>query len=317
MSTTCSVSDLLSRKKSRQDILSYCSQVLQAYSFDYVVSFHDIWSILLGSSLASKFKIISMSMCRKSDPGSADSIPLHLIQLQPSLPLPDDFKAIIVSSGMNLENCDDILDLLEIFQWQFPDSLQCFLCLSTHQLSSQQEQRLLQIKQLVLYPSELLVDQCATLNHELNYHSMKRQLISSASINQLESNVPGEDRYSIRILAEDIKLFAVIDGHGGYLAADMVCSLLLDMLLSKLLENGFLACDSTTIYEIIRATFHDLDELILNQVSSLISQPIPAIAGSSKRPIFQLSGCCVVLALILENRLYVAHVGYVNAVSIN
>jgi hypothetical protein len=312
MQAIYSESNLLSRKQSREDILSYYSQVLPSYSFNYVISFQDIWSIMLGSSIAARHQVLSLSMSRKNDPNSAD--PIHLVQLLPSIPLPDDFKVIIVSSGVNNESCDDILDMLEIFQWQFPDSLQSFICLSVAQLSSQQEQRLLQIKQLLLYPSELLSDKSAALNQEPSYHSMKRKLISSSSIHQLESNVPGEDRYSIRILADDIKLFAVIDGHGGYLAADMACALLLDMILSKLLENGFLACDSMTIYEIIRAAFRDLDELILNQTSLLISHPPAPTSSSSsptasKRPIFQLAGCCVVLALVLGSDLYVAHVG--------
>lgn len=37
---------------------------------------------------------------------------------------------------------------------------------------------------------------------------------------QLESNSPGEDRFRV-VQKDGISAFAVLDGHGGYLAADI------------------------------------------------------------------------------------------------
>ena len=48
-----------------------------------------------------------------------------------------------------------------------------------------------------------------------------------ADVVQFDSNSPGEDRFAIREALLDntdiIRAYAVIDGHGGFLAADIVC----------------------------------------------------------------------------------------------
>jgi hypothetical protein len=53
------------------------------------------------------------------------------------------------------------------------------------------------------------------------------------SVCQVESNLPGEDRYCVRV-TEDILTYAVYDGHGGYLAADIACGTLLDMIVASI-----------------------------------------------------------------------------------
>jgi hypothetical protein len=53
------------------------------------------------------------------------------------------------------------------------------------------------------------------------------------SIAQVESNLPGEDRFSVRA-TKDVSAFAVFDGHGGYLACDMACATLLDMIITHI-----------------------------------------------------------------------------------
>ncbi len=53
------------------------------------------------------------------------------------------------------------------------------------------------------------------------------------SIAQVESNLPGEDRFSVRA-TKDVSAFAVFDGHGGYLACDMACATLLDMIIAHI-----------------------------------------------------------------------------------
>ena len=58
-------------------------------------------------------------------------------------------------------------------------------------------------------------------------------LIPSVSIAQVESNLPGEDRYCVRV-SNDVSAFAVYDGHGGYLSADIACATLLDMIIADL-----------------------------------------------------------------------------------
>ena len=66
-----------------------------------------------------------------------------------------------------------------------------------------------------------------------NLKTMKSASFPSVSISQVESNLPGEDRYSLRV-ANDVAAFAVYDGHGGYLACDMACGTLLDMIVADL-----------------------------------------------------------------------------------
>ena len=62
---------------------------------------------------------------------------------------------------------------------------------------------------------------------------MRNSSIPSVSISQVESNLPGEDRYSVRV-TNHVSAFAVYDGHGGYLACDMACGTLLDMIIANL-----------------------------------------------------------------------------------
>lgn len=57
--------------------------------------------------------------------------------------------------------------------------------------------------------------------------------VPDISIAQVESNLPGEDRYCVRV-TNDVSCFAVLDGHGGYLAADIACAGLLDMIISHI-----------------------------------------------------------------------------------
>jgi hypothetical protein len=57
--------------------------------------------------------------------------------------------------------------------------------------------------------------------------------IPAVSVSQVESNLPGEDRFSVRV-TNDISAYAVYDGHGGYLACDIACATLLDMIITDL-----------------------------------------------------------------------------------
>ena len=98
---------------------------------------------------------------------------------------------------------------------------------------------------------------------------------NNVSVCQLSSNLPGEDRYCIRV-NETVQAYAVLDGHGGFLACDIAVATLLDMIIedlstftpssssgsssqeliniqiAKIIDAAFVRCDDNIVHEALR-----------------------------------------------------------------
>lgn len=93
-------------------------------------------------------------------------------------------------------------------------------------------------------------------------------IVPTVSICQVESNLPGEDRYCIRV-TEDICTYGVYDGHGGYLAADIACAILQDMIISDISATPLNERTNTKIASIIDAAFITCDDRIIKEALAL------------------------------------------------
>ena len=128
---------------------------------------------------------------------------------------------------------------------------------------------------------------------------------------QIESNLPGEDRFCVRDYGS-VKGFAVIDGHGGYLAADIVAINLLDIVIQGIFELPMKTDDA--ISHLIDESFLKLDNYISsearrlqnsnsNRFRQLRTKNAPKVAGRA--------GCCAIALFIVNSTVFIAHVGYV------
>lgn len=161
------------------------------------------------------------------------------------------------------------------------------------------------------------------------------------SICQVESNLPGEDRYCIRV-TEDIYTYGVYDGHGGYLAADIACATLQDMIISEIsslqmterndtkiasiIDAAFISCDQKIMAEALR--LHSLcrdSALNLKSLTAGASEKVPsksmpetktilsdiALIGRQQNvpKIMGRAGSCAAIVVITGGMLFVAHVG--------
>ena len=129
------------------------------------------------------------------------------------------------------------------------------------------------------------------------------------SVSQIESNSPGEDRYSV-LINSTMKGFCVIDGHGGYLAADIATSFILDNLCKSIEKLHHLDKLKTDIIsKLIEDTIISCDEIILQRALEY--------QGNSKyAKDFGRAGACIALLLIVEDTLYISNVGDCRAVLI-
>jgi serine/threonine protein phosphatase PrpC len=168
------------------------------------------------------------------------------------------------------------------------------------------------------------------------------KLIPDVSVCQVESNLPGEDRYCIRV-TEEIYTYGVYDGHGGYLAADIACATLQDMIIAEISSIPLQERSNLKISSIIDATFTACDEriiseaLILHKAStesslkprtiSVTEQSIKSSVRDAKSSesviltesallqkqnwpkIMGRAGSCAVVIIITGGILFVAHVG--------
>lgn len=348
---------LLSNPKNRKEIVDHFISALSPRSFNHIIAYSDIWSILLGSTICPTMNKSFLHMDkRKVDPRSSQEI--HLLQLLPCVSIPDDFRVILCCAWIDTNNFDVIFDYYDLFQWQFPEAIEGFIVMNLHGLTPQQQERLALYANIMICPNDLLNKAFASYvssieypipketvtpgrdltrlksnrdgkrletdlerriptentrlskMHDFSSLPLKRKLQSSTSISHVESNTPGEDRYCARILADDIKLFSVIDGHGGYLACDLASNFLLDKIIAKLIDHGMTSCSTDQVYEIIHDSFLEIDDMILTQTSQLVNFPtVNVMPGMTKKPMFQLAGCCAAVVVILGKNIYVAHVG--------
>jgi len=144
------------------------------------------------------------------------------------------------------------------------------------------------------------------------------------SVRLAGSNDPCEDRYAIRSRGQSIQAFGVFDGHGGFLAADIACSQLLDILLQYV---DALAPEDRTpanITGILDTTFQETDKIILDEAIRIHKRrdDITRAANSDGSGGSQSSGgaappmkptgragSCALVLLIVDGTMYFAHVG--------
>lgn len=101
------------------------------------------------------------------------------------------------------------------------------------------------------------------------------------SVCQLSSNLPGEDRYCVRA-NEAVQAYAVLDGHGGFLACDIAVATLLDMIIEDLStfspssSSGSSSQESINfqIAQIIDAAFVRCDDNIVREALRLHRQQV-------------------------------------------
>jgi hypothetical protein len=138
----------------------------------------------------------------------------------------------------------------------------------------------------------------------------------SINIATIDSNAPSEDRWCVRLNSSIARGCAVIDGHGGYLAADIANDKLLDIIINNIEHLTPLQRFESKIVKIINDAFIECDRLILEEAVRLSKLSKLALQKSPKSIIkdFGRSGCCAVLAIIVDSILYVGHVGDCRAV---
>lgn len=168
------------------------------------------------------------------------------------------------------------------------------------------------------------------------------QNIIDVDVIQMDSNQPGEDRFCVRENAY-ARAYAVIDGHGGFLAADITMSCLLDIIVNNVSSISFPINKLTNEYcekivQLIDEAFIAVDQIILQKsvgIRRSEQQPVttttPLTAADTTRKEKSLikngtsaiegkhgsrSGCCVSLVLIVGDMLFTAHVGDCRVVSV-
>ena len=97
------------------------------------------------------------------------------------------------------------------------------------------------------------------------------------SVSQVESNLPGEDRFCVRA-TPDVFAAAVYDGHGGYLAADIACAILLDLIVSAVQRETDDTTSNARVAECIDAAFQQCDDHILKQAVTLHRKQVRSFA---------------------------------------
>ncbi len=141
--------------------------------------------------------------------------------------------------------------------------------------------------------------------------------VNSISVRLAGSNDPCEDRYALRsCAANNIQAFAVFDGHGGFLAADIATSMLLDILLGHV--NSLSSKDRTApnIAKVLDKTFLETDELILNEAirihkhrqNNAGSTCVENCKVSNLKPTGR-AGTCALVMLVVDGVMYFAHTG--------
>jgi serine/threonine protein phosphatase PrpC len=140
----------------------------------------------------------------------------------------------------------------------------------------------------------------------------------NVSVCQVESNLPGEDRYVCRV-TEDILTYGIYDGHGGYLAADIACATLQDMIIADIQSVAVECRSNLKIAEIIDAAFITVDDMIITQAlrlhrlskeSSVKTKPSDGEGSNKTAKFMGRAGSCAAVVIITGGMLFVAHVGY-------
>jgi len=136
-------------------------------------------------------------------------------------------------------------------------------------------------------------------------------------VSEIESNSPSEDRFDT-FSSANFSAWAVIDGHGGVEACDIVKNILIQYIYEKLI-----ACDSIddpeTVSSIIDASFQKCDEAVLQEalkkVRIEITDPVEINGDvTSKVNLSKVReagrpGCCAIIVIIVGKYIYAANLG--------
>ena len=162
-------------------------------------------------------------------------------------------------------------------------------------------------------------------------HKAESTTIRSLSVKLAGSNMPCEDRYSVRT-RPGVQAFAVLDGHGGYLAADIACTNLLDIILNEIDKVGMSDIATEKVCEILDKSFVECDDMILKEairikkyrespdyVRSFEDNSKQSAAYSRRGHAVHLkptgrAGCCALVMVVLNGIMYFGHSGDCRAV---
>ena len=142
------------------------------------------------------------------------------------------------------------------------------------------------------------------------------------SMSEIESNLPGEDRCS-SVMEHDIAAWAVIDGHGGLNACELVNDILLESIVQKVRVLSS-SQNPAEVMTIIDESFQECDRVVLDAALTKVraplctlSQEVTAKSGLMRVRDAGRPGCCVVVILIIGEYVYAANVGDCRAVLVS
>ena len=142
------------------------------------------------------------------------------------------------------------------------------------------------------------------------------------TMSELESNLPGEDRSS-SLVQNGIASWAVVDGHGGLNACEIVNNALLKNITEKVhaLSSSQNPAD---ILKIIDESFQDCDRIVIDAALAKVRAPLRTLsqADMAKSDLMRARdagrpGCCVVIVLVIGEYVYAANVGDCRAVLVS
>ena len=243
---------------------------IEPNSYESIVALADTTSVVLGSLLST---VLGKSfIIYKEEEESNVAIPVG------NLPSFVKQKIVLWTSSISCKNVESIFNL-HTFLTSSGASVVCVATLSLDEDIVQSQQKQLHDLKLLRFSSER---SSIPLNTAELYPDDFLRFIDFneyAHVTQIESNCPGEDRYCIRIHS-DIKGYAVVDGHGGHLAADITASILLDSIMSGILAIDEKLRSQEQILDVINSCFMQCDSTILDTATRLRSEMLDRTASS-------------------------------------
>jgi hypothetical protein len=144
------------------------------------------------------------------------------------------------------------------------------------------------------------------------HHATDAQEIFPFDVTSVESNCPGEDRNSF-VIKGNVACWAVVDGHGGSTACDIVNKSITSDIVDRIL--GLPTLDSPDeIVSIVDDCFQLCDKAVLDDaLGRLQAIDDPKDTRTELMRIREAGrpGCCVVVVVIVGDLLFTANVGCV------
>ena len=142
------------------------------------------------------------------------------------------------------------------------------------------------------------------------------------SVSEMESNSPSEDQNS-SLMEHDIAAWAVIDGHGGLNACQLVNDILLKTIARKVRTLSS-SRNPEEVVKIIDDAFQDCDRVVLDAALTKVRAPLMTLSqsGIARSELMRIRdagrpGCCVLILLIIGEYMYAANVGDCRAVLVS